>query len=56
MKRLGGLEIYRASAGVNTINPSSQVTEAEYEVQFNVTSLRHRTPMPDGCAPRPVPR
>jgi NAD(P)-dependent dehydrogenase (short-subunit alcohol dehydrogenase family) len=38
VKRFGGLDIYMANAGVNTINHSSLVTEAEYEAQFNVNT------------------
>lgn len=38
VKRFGGLDIYMANAGVNTINHSSLVTEAEYESQFNVNT------------------
>ena len=32
--RFGGLDIYMANAGVNTITPSPQVSEAEYDAQF----------------------
>jgi NAD(P)-dependent dehydrogenase (short-subunit alcohol dehydrogenase family) len=38
VKRFGGLDIYMANAGVNTINHSSLVTEAEYEAQFAVNT------------------
>jgi len=32
--RFGGLDIYMANAGVNTITPSSEVSEAEFDAQF----------------------
>lgn len=32
--RFGGLDIYMANAGVNTITPSPRVSEAEYDAQF----------------------
>lgn len=38
VKRFGGLDIYMANAGINTINHSSLVTEAEYESQFSVNT------------------
>ncbi|WP_342315464.1 glucose 1-dehydrogenase [Lysobacter sp. FW306-1B-D06B] len=38
MRSFGGLDIYMANAGVNTINHSSQVSEAEYEAQFAVNT------------------
>lgn len=38
VSRFGGLDIYMANAEVNTIRPSSQVTEAQYDAQFNVNT------------------
>lgn len=38
MRGFGGLDIYMANAGVNTINHSSAVTEAEYDAQFAVNA------------------
>ncbi|HEY0505785.1 MAG TPA: SDR family oxidoreductase [Lysobacter sp.] len=38
MHGLGGLDIYMANAGVNTINHSSKVSEAEYDAQFAVNT------------------
>ena len=38
MRGFGGLDIYMANAGVNTINHSSLVSEAEYESQFAVNT------------------
>jgi NAD(P)-dependent dehydrogenase (short-subunit alcohol dehydrogenase family) len=38
MRSFGGLDIYMANAGVNTINHSSQVGEAEYDGQFAVNT------------------
>lgn len=38
VRRFGGLDIYMANAGINTINHSSLVTEAEYEAQFSVNT------------------
>lgn len=37
-RRFGGLDIYMANAGINTINASSQVSEAEYDAQFAVNA------------------
>jgi NAD(P)-dependent dehydrogenase (short-subunit alcohol dehydrogenase family) len=37
-RRFGGLDIYMANAGVNTITPSAEVSEAEYDVQFAVNA------------------
>jgi NAD(P)-dependent dehydrogenase (short-subunit alcohol dehydrogenase family) len=37
-ERFGGLDIYVANAGVNTIRPSSEVSEAEYDAQFAVNA------------------
>jgi NAD(P)-dependent dehydrogenase (short-subunit alcohol dehydrogenase family) len=36
--RFGGLDIYMANAGINTITPSTQVSEAEYDAQFAVNA------------------
>jgi NAD(P)-dependent dehydrogenase (short-subunit alcohol dehydrogenase family) len=36
--RLGDLDIYMANAGVNTITPSRDVSEAEYDAQFGVNA------------------
>lgn len=36
--RFGGLDIYMANAGVNTITPSPQVSEAEYDAQFAINT------------------
>jgi NAD(P)-dependent dehydrogenase (short-subunit alcohol dehydrogenase family) len=33
-RRFGGLDIYMANAGINTIRPSADVSEAEYDAQF----------------------
>lgn len=38
LSRFGGLDVYMANAGVNTITPSSQVSEAEYDAQFAVNT------------------
>jgi len=37
-QRFGGLDIYMANAGVNTITPSADVSEAEYDAQFAVNT------------------
>ncbi|WP_129793916.1 SDR family NAD(P)-dependent oxidoreductase [Sphingosinicella sp. CPCC 101087] len=37
-QRFGGLDIYIANAGVNTIRPSANVPESEYDVQFAVNT------------------
>lgn len=37
-ERFGGLDIYMANAGVNTITPSSEVSEVEYDAQFDVNA------------------
>ena len=37
-ERFGGLDIYMANAGVNTIMPSPEVSEAEYDAQFAVNA------------------
>ncbi|RRN63962.1 SDR family oxidoreductase [Caulobacter sp. 602-1] len=37
-ERFGGLDVYMANAGVNTIMPSPEVTEAEYDAQFAVNA------------------
>ncbi len=37
-ERFGGLDIYMANAGVNTITPSAEVSEAEYDAQFAVNT------------------
>jgi NAD(P)-dependent dehydrogenase (short-subunit alcohol dehydrogenase family) len=36
--RFGGLDIYMANAGINTITPSAEVSEAEYDAQFGVNA------------------
>lgn len=36
--RFGGLDIYMANAGVNTITPSAQVTPEEYDAQFDINA------------------
>ncbi len=36
--RFGGLDIYMANAGINTIRHSSEVSEAEYDQQFAVNA------------------
>ncbi len=36
--RFGGLDIYMANAGINTIRHSAQVSEAEYDAQFAVNA------------------
>lgn len=36
--RFGGLDIYMANAGINTITQSSRVSEAEYDEQFAVNA------------------
>jgi NAD(P)-dependent dehydrogenase (short-subunit alcohol dehydrogenase family) len=36
--RFGGLDIYMANAGVNTITPSPEVSEAEYDAQFAINT------------------
>jgi NAD(P)-dependent dehydrogenase (short-subunit alcohol dehydrogenase family) len=36
--RFGGLDIYMANAGINTITPSPLVSEAEYDDQFAVNT------------------
>ena len=38
LARFGGLDIYMANAGINTITPSSDVSEAEYDAQFAVNA------------------
>lgn len=37
-RRFGGLDIYMANAGVNTITDSARVSEAEYDTQFAVNT------------------
>ncbi|MBC2779166.1 SDR family NAD(P)-dependent oxidoreductase [Parasphingopyxis marina] len=37
-RRFGGLDIYMANAGVNTIRHSAEVSEAEYDAQFSVNA------------------
>jgi NAD(P)-dependent dehydrogenase (short-subunit alcohol dehydrogenase family) len=37
-ERFGHADIYMANAGVNTINPSHDVTEAEYDGQFAINA------------------
>lgn len=37
-ERFGGVDIYMANAGVNTITPSSGVSEAEYDIQFAINA------------------
>jgi NAD(P)-dependent dehydrogenase (short-subunit alcohol dehydrogenase family) len=37
-RRFGGLDIYMANAGINTITHSAEVTEAEYDAQFAVNT------------------
>jgi NAD(P)-dependent dehydrogenase (short-subunit alcohol dehydrogenase family) len=36
--RFGGLDIYMANAGINTITPSAAVSEAEFDAQFGVNA------------------
>jgi NAD(P)-dependent dehydrogenase (short-subunit alcohol dehydrogenase family) len=36
--RFGGLDIYMANAGINTIRHSAEVSEAEYDTQFAVNT------------------
>jgi NAD(P)-dependent dehydrogenase (short-subunit alcohol dehydrogenase family) len=36
--RFGGADIYMANAGVNTITPSHDVSEAEYDAQFAINT------------------
>lgn len=36
--RFGGLDIYMANAGINTIRHSAEVSEAEYDAQFAVNA------------------
>lgn len=36
--RFGGLDVYMANAGINTITPSPLVSEAEYDAQFAVNT------------------
>src|SRR3546814_13441719 len=37
-ERFGGADIYMANAGVNTITPSGEVREAEYDTQFGINA------------------
>ena len=37
-ERFGHADIYMANAGVNTINPSHEVSEAEYDAQFAINA------------------
>ncbi len=37
-ERFGGADIYMANAGVNTIAPSAEVSEAEYDTQFGINA------------------
>lgn len=37
-KRFGGLDVYVANAGINTIRHSADVSEAEYDAQFGVNA------------------
>jgi NAD(P)-dependent dehydrogenase (short-subunit alcohol dehydrogenase family) len=37
-RRFGALDIYMANAGINTITPSRDVSEAEYDAQFAVNA------------------
>ncbi|MGV1684421.1 SDR family NAD(P)-dependent oxidoreductase [Sphingopyxis sp. NJF-3] len=37
-ERFGGADIYMANAGVNTITPSTEVSEAEYDAQFGINA------------------
>ncbi|MDG2529006.1 SDR family NAD(P)-dependent oxidoreductase [Caulobacter endophyticus] len=37
-ERFGGLDVYMANAGINTITPSPLVSEAEYDAQFAVNT------------------
>lgn len=37
-ERFGGADIYVANAGVNTITPSAEVSEAEYDSQFAINA------------------
>lgn len=36
--RFGGTDIYMANAGVNTITPSSEVSEGEFDAQFGINA------------------
>lgn len=36
--RFGGADIYMANAGVNTITPSGEVSETEYDTQFGINA------------------
>lgn len=38
VRRFGQFDIYMANAGVNTITPSADVSEAEYDAQFGVNA------------------
>ncbi|MDX8490454.1 glucose 1-dehydrogenase [Mesorhizobium sp. VK22B] len=38
LRRFGGLDIYMANAGINTITHSAEVSEAEYDAQFAVNT------------------
>jgi NAD(P)-dependent dehydrogenase (short-subunit alcohol dehydrogenase family) len=38
MQSFGGIDIYMANAGVNTLNHSAKVSEAEYDAQFAVNT------------------
>ncbi len=37
-RRFGGLDIYMANAGINTITPSAEVSEAEFDEQFAINT------------------
>jgi len=37
-ERFGGVDVYMANAGVNTITPSGSVSESEFDAQFNVNA------------------
>jgi NAD(P)-dependent dehydrogenase (short-subunit alcohol dehydrogenase family) len=37
-QRFGGLDVYLANAGINTIKSSAEVSEAEYDAQFAVNT------------------
>ena len=37
-ERFGAADIYMANAGVNTITPSGEVSEAEYDMQFGINA------------------
>ena len=37
-ERFGGADIYMANAGVNTITPSAEVSESEYDEQFAINA------------------